>query len=204
MGKTQEERSETTRSTLVQIGRELFGNQGFTNTSIDQIVRKAKVTKGALYHHFAGKKELFSAVTEEVEGEVIQNAFAAINPDDSTWEKIEAGVLHFLGECVDPEIQQILLHDGPVVLGWERWHYSDRRTATDTIYDYLNTIEGLETLNRATLGVLTNMLSGMLMEAAKTIAYSDDSIKARETASILIKNFIKSIRQSAVELAEIQ
>ncbi len=204
MGRTQEERSEATRNTLVQIGRKLFGNRGFTDTSIEQIVREAKVTKGALYHHFAGKKELFAAVTEELEGEVIQNAFAAINPNDSTWTKIEAAVLHFLGECEDPEIQQILLHDGPVVLGWERWHYSDRRTATDTVYDYLNTIEGLETLNRATLGVLTNMLSGMLMEAAKTIAYSENSKKARETASILIKNFIQSIRQSAAEMAEIQ
>lgn len=204
MARTQEERSEVTRATLVASGRKLFGTQGFSKTSIDQIVQEAKVTKGALYHHFDGKNELFVAVTEQIEGEVLKNALGAIRPTDPPWAQIESGVLHFLGECVDPEIQQILVHDGPIVMGWERWHYSDRRTGVDTAFQFLVKIQGLEDLKPETMSVLASMFTGTLMEAAKTIANSENPEKARAFAAILIKGFITAIRESATELAASQ
>jgi AcrR family transcriptional regulator len=204
MSKTQEERSEATRKALTAAGRKLFGSRGFNDTSIEQVVQEAKVTKGALYHHFAGKKELFIAVTDEVESEVLINALASLDPEDASWVQIETGVLHFLGQCVDPEIQQVLLHDGPIVLGWERWHYSEQRFGMGTVYDRMVTIEGLENLNQPTMTVLANMFAGVLMEAAKTIAYSDDPEKAREPAAILIRHIIKAIRESASEMAALQ
>ncbi len=204
MSRTQEERSEATRATLTQAGRKLFGTQGFYETSIDQIVQEANVTKGALYHHFAGKKELFVAVTDEVEAGVMRSALATLRPEDPSWVQIETGVLHFLGLCVDPEIQKVLLHDGPIVLGWERWHYSERRFGMGTVYERMVTIEGLENVNQPTMNVLANMFAGVLMEAAKTIAYSDDPEKAREPASILMKHIIKAIRNSAAEMAALK
>jgi AcrR family transcriptional regulator len=204
MARTQEERSEATRAILVTSGRKLFGTQGFNKTSIDQIVQEAKVTKGALYHHFDGKNELFVAVTEQIEGEVLKNTVGAIRPADPPWAQIESGILHFLDECVHPEIQQILVHDGPIVMGWERSHYSERRTGVDTACHFLVQIEGLEELQPETMSVLANMFTGTLMEAAKTIANAENPEKARAFAYILIKSFIKSIRESATALAASQ
>jgi AcrR family transcriptional regulator len=204
MARTQEERSEVTRATLVTSGRKLFGTQGFSKTSIDQVVQEAKVTKGALYHHFDGKHELFVAVTEQLEGEVLKNALGAIRPTDPLWTQIESGVLHFLGMCVDPEIQQILVHDGPIVMGWERWHYSDRRTGVDVACQFLAKMEGFEGLEPETISVLASIFTGTLMEATRTIAKSENPDKAKEYAAIVLKNFIKSFRDSATALAAAQ
>src|SRR5687767_2808791 len=116
------QRSEATRGALVAAARTLFAERGYAGVGTEEVVRAAGVTRGALYHHFkGGKKDLFRAVAEAVEGDVVQRiaeqALTAADP----YEALERGADGWLQACVEPEVQQITLLDAPSVLGWAEW-----------------------------------------------------------------------------------
>src|SRR5882757_8883401 len=120
--RTQAERAAETREALIEAARPLFAAQGFAEVALETIVRAAGVTRGALYHHFADKTELFAAVFEKVEGEVaarMGEAIAASNQTDPV-EVMRLGAEFWLDVCSDPEVQRIVLVDAPGVLGWTR------------------------------------------------------------------------------------
>ncbi len=191
MSRKQEERSELTRNALLEAGRRLFGRQGFAETSIEQIVREADVTRGALYHHFNGKLELFVAVSGAMEAEVIQNALLKASEHEDPWDQIEAGLQDFLDRCTDKEVQQIVVHDGPAVLGWERWHDAENRAGMQQVFTHLSLLEGIDRLPPTVLDVAANIFVGALMEAAKTIAKSDDPKLASQAAGYIISQTIR-------------
>ena len=110
---------EATRRAVLAAARSSFGRKGYTQTSIDEIAAAARVTKGAVYHHFAGKKALFRAVYSEVEAEAQARTAGAVDPGGSPIDQIVAGVNAYLDVALDEEIQRITLVDGPVVLGLE-------------------------------------------------------------------------------------
>ena len=118
---TKAEQSEATRSALVGAARPLFAERGYAGVGTEEIVRAAGVTRGALYHHFGGKDDLFAAVYEQVEAELVaeigQVATVASDPLDA----LHQGAAMFLEACRRPEVQRITLIDAPSVLGWERW-----------------------------------------------------------------------------------
>ena len=121
--RTQAERAAETREALIAAARPLFAAQGFAEAALETIVRAAGVTRGALYHHFADKTELFAAVFEQVEAEVatrMGEAIAASNQTDPI-EVMRLGADYWLDACSDPEVQRIVLVDAPAVLGWTRW-----------------------------------------------------------------------------------
>ena len=121
--RTQADRSATTRDALVAAGRELFAAQGFAAVPADAIVTAAGVSRGALYHQFADKTALFEAVLEAVEADVAGRLAESVAAAGIT-EPVEAlryAVRTWLDICVEPEIHQIALLDGPSVLGWARW-----------------------------------------------------------------------------------
>ncbi|WUH94261.1 TetR family transcriptional regulator [Streptomyces sp. NBC_00433] len=117
---TQRERSDATVEDLLKAARTLFATAGYAATSLDAVCERAGVTKGALYHHFAGKKQLFSAVyTREQErlSARITAAYTALAADP--WEAVFAGSRAYLEAALDPEVQRITLFDAPGALGWE-------------------------------------------------------------------------------------
>src|SRR4051794_38128836 len=107
--RTQAQRSEATISDLVATARELFATKGFAGTSIEDMVRAAGVTRGALYHHFENKTDLFRAVLEAEARKLADRIVAAAERKRDPWKQVEAGALAFLDACTDPEVQQILL-----------------------------------------------------------------------------------------------
>ena len=122
MSDLRKERSEATRTALVAAGRELFAHRGYGAVGTEEIVRLARVTRGALYHHFNGKDDLFEAVVEEVERELTERiaAEAAARAADP-WGAMVAGAGAFLDASLEPAVQRIILLDAPAVLGWETW-----------------------------------------------------------------------------------
>ncbi|WP_333768295.1 TetR/AcrR family transcriptional regulator [Streptomyces sp. IBSBF 2435] len=117
---TQRERSDATVEDLLAAARALFATVGYAATSLDAVCERAGVTKGALYHHFAGKKQLFSAVyTREQErlATRISTAYRAVA--DDPWEAVFEGSRAYLEASLDPEVQRITLFDAPGALGWE-------------------------------------------------------------------------------------
>ena len=119
--RTQTERTEATRSALLDAARPLFAERGYSGVAMEEVVGAAGVTRGALYHHFAGKRGLFEAVFEQVEKEITEDiAVRALGGPDPL-EALRAGARAFLDHCLEPEMQRIALIDAPAVLGWERW-----------------------------------------------------------------------------------
>lgn len=115
---TQAQRTEATTAHLLAAAQELFGRAGYAATSIDDIAGAAGMTKGAAYHHFAGKPALFRAVFVRLQTQVAADLeeVAAAGPD--IWSAIRRGCRTWLERCLDPEFRQIELLDGPAVLGW--------------------------------------------------------------------------------------
>ncbi len=121
--RTQTERTLATRTALLDAARGLFGAQPFADVSTQAIVEAAGVTRGALYHQFGGKVELFDAVVEEVESATIDVLVASMaeRATDSPVDAMRLGVRDWLDCCSEPSVQRILLIDAPAVLGWDRW-----------------------------------------------------------------------------------
>src|SRR5215467_12530022 len=114
-------RSEATRRQLVRSARALFGARGYAGVGTEEIVRAAGVTRGALYHQFCDKADLFAAVAEEVEAEISERVAAGASAATGPVEALRAGARLFLDACADPEVERIILLDAPAVLGWEAW-----------------------------------------------------------------------------------
>src|SRR5437763_9931945 len=117
--RTQAERSAATTGELVRTSRELFAARGFADTSIDDIVSAAGVTRGALYHHFDSKADVFRAVFEDLGRDLAAMSVEAARGKRDPWKQMEAGCMAFLDISRDPGIQRIALLDGPAVLSWE-------------------------------------------------------------------------------------
>src|SRR5438067_13352134 len=112
------DQSEATRAALIGAARELFAARGYGAVATEEIVRAAGVTRGALYHHFAGKMELFEAVYEEVERELLESiAASAVAEATDPVQVLRAGARGFFTACEDPAVQRIALIDAPSVLG---------------------------------------------------------------------------------------
>src|SRR5262245_30807619 len=121
------ERGRATREQLVEIATGLFAEHGYEATSIEAVLRSAEVSRGALYHHFAGKEPLFEAVFEAVELDVSHRLAEAIAGVTDPVEALRTGCLHWVALAGDPVVQRIVLIDAPSVLGWQRWRELEER-----------------------------------------------------------------------------
>src|SRR5690349_13263898 len=117
--------SESTRKALVDSAVELFTKRGYAATSLDTIAKRARVTKGALYHHFSGKQALFEAAFDVVEKTAVAKLGEVMTGDGSAWDRAVRGVAVYIQSCLDPSYQRIVIHEGPVVMGWERWREAE-------------------------------------------------------------------------------
>lgn len=182
--RTQEERRAATRRALVFAARELFAEGGYHATAAGEVVRRAGLTRGAMYHHFEDKRDLFRAVVEEVEGEVdgivLSRARLTLRETSDAWEAFLAGHRAYLDACLRPEVRRILLLDGPAVLGWEEWHDIDAAHAVGQIEAGLEMMMENGTMERRPARPLAHLLHGAILEAAIYVAVSEEPGPARD------------------------
>ena len=170
------QRSLATRSALVAAARELFAKRGYAQVGTEEIVRAAGVTRGALYHHFKDKAELFAAVYEDVEESLMQQiAASAIAAAPDPLELLRAGASGFLDACEDPAVQQIALLDAPSVLGWEQWRAMDEGQTAGAMRDMLQAVADTGRLPQELVGPFAHMILAALDEAAMIVARAPDS-----------------------------
>ena len=192
--RTQAERSEGTRTALIDAGRRLFAERGYAGVGTEQIVREAGVTRGALYHHFAGKRELLAAVYEQIERELAARLGESVAPGAGALETLEAGAELFLDQCLEPEVQRIVLLDAPAVLGWERWREIGARNGLGLIEALLGAgIEAGE-IRPQPLKPLAHALLGALDEVAMLVARAEDPTAARAEASQTLAGLVAGLR----------
>jgi AcrR family transcriptional regulator len=176
----QVQRSAITRAALLEAARGLFGERGYAAVGTEEIVRHAGVTRGALYHQFKDKEQLFEAVFEEVEAQTTQRiATEALAAATDPVAALRAGARAFLAVCAEPAIERIVLLDAPAVLGWERWRAIGLRHGLGLV---AGTVQagidaGLIAPQPAT--VLAHVLIGALDESALYVARAEDPETAR-------------------------
>lgn len=185
--RTQAERTEATRGALLAAARRLFAERGYDDVSAEEVVRAAGVTRGALYHHFGGKPELLDAVYEQLEREVTERIARVVlgSELESPLEAMRAGVRAFLDECAQPEVRQIVLHDAPAVLGWERWREIAAANGLGLIEASLAAAIEAGELRPLPVRPTAHVLLGALDEAAMLAARSDDPADRAEATAVL-------------------
>jgi AcrR family transcriptional regulator len=187
--RTQAARSESTRAALIEAARPLFAERGFARVGTEEIVRAAGVTRGALYHHFKGKRELFEAVYEQLEVELAERiaagALAANAP--SPLEAMRAGAEMFLAACTEPDVQQIALLDGPSVLGWDRWREIAAEHGLGLIEASLQAAIDDGAIADQPVRPLAHLLMGALDEAAMLVARAADPEATRAEVGRTLK-----------------
>jgi AcrR family transcriptional regulator len=184
------EHSEATRDALVKSARKLFGRKGYANVSLDEIVAKARVTKGALYHHFDNKKELFRAVSEEIERGLSQTAL------DSGVEQQDflAGLQAFLDACLAPDVQQIVMQDSPSVLGWDGHRALQAKYGLGAITTGLEAAMSQGKIEKQPVDPLAHLILATLSESACMIAAAEDSDAARRKVGRTLTRLIEGLR----------
>jgi AcrR family transcriptional regulator len=171
--------AEATRAALIKTARRLFVEKGYYATGTEEIVSASGVgTRGALYYHFGGKQALFQAVFEQVEEDLLAAAGGVQDTGDALGQ-LRAGLLGFLDASLTPEVQRIVLIDGPAVLGWQTWRELEGRYGIGAIHSLLEraVVEG--SVPAQPLTVLAHVLMAAVDEAALVIANSPDPVSAR-------------------------
>lgn len=167
-------RAVATRAKLVAAARALFGERGYEATSIEAVLERAGVKRGALYHHFDGKQALFDAVLDQVVADVAVIGGEAAAVHDDPLETLRAGAASWLRTSLDPAIQRIVLIDAPAVVGWTRWREVDEHHVLGSVRRTLQDLAAQGRLPPADVDVLANMLLAAVNEAALLIARADD------------------------------
>lgn len=187
--------SESTRSALVDSAVALFAKNGYAGTSLDEIARRARVTKGALYHHFSGKQALFEEAFEKVESAVIERLEEIADGPEPPWERALHGLREFITICFEPTYQRIAIQEAPVVMGWERWRAAEDRASFGLIRaNVANLVEAGE-LDEVPLDVTSRLLFGALFAAATEIASSPDPQRVGAEIETVIVQLLNLLRR---------
>ena len=182
-----------TRQALLEAGRRLFGERGYANTSTEDVVALAGVTKGALYHHFGGKPDLFRAIFEEVKHE-ISDRVAAVFMEPDAWTALVGGCQALVDAQLDPEVRQIVLNDARSVLGWDTVREVENRYGAVALRGALRKAMHAGMLERAPLRPLALLLTGALSEACFYVSDADDPAAARVEVSDLVVTMLVAFR----------
>jgi AcrR family transcriptional regulator len=173
------EQSDATRSTLLSVARELFTDHGYAATSTTEIAERAGVTRGALYHHFAAKDDLFRAVFEQLETEIAEHVAREALTGADAFEQLRLGSRAFLDACLDPAVQRVVLLEGPGVLGWETWQEIEERYGYGLVAAGVEAVIAAGLVEAQPVGPLAHVLFGALSQAGLMVARAEDPAAAR-------------------------
>ncbi len=190
---TKAEQSTTTRSRIIAAGQAVFTKDGYADASLSDIVKKAKVTTGAIYHHFGGKKELFAAVAEHLEQVILNEVTTTTPPEISGWEALEWGALKTLEISMRPEIQRIVFREAPAVIGLIEWRAIEAKYAFGMM---MQTLAALPQQTPArTPEVTAQILLGAITEAAHAVALSDKPDEALTEAKATLTVMLRALEK---------
>jgi AcrR family transcriptional regulator len=187
--------AEATRRDILAAGREIFCHHTYSEVSGLQICNHADVTRGALQHHFGSKLGLFMAVFEGLQHSVFLQITEAISGERERWEKVRAGIAAFLDACTQPAYQTVVLKQGPVAIGWERWRELDADYYGDLVRAFIDMLSPAGSGDYAA-AMLVATIRGTLTELSFEIAQSDDPVFARQQALNVVDRLLSSFRAS--------
>jgi AcrR family transcriptional regulator len=190
-------RGEATKSALISAARALFVSKGYFATGTEEIVARAGVgTRGALYHHFADKEDLFRAVFDQVQADLA--AATVVNEQDDALDLLTAALQQFLDASADNrDVQQVILIDGPAVLGWDQWRRLESQYGLGVITAMLDAAVAQKVIPRQPTASLAHMLLAAVDEAALYIANATNRQQAHTQARQSLRRLLGGLRELA-------
>lgn len=188
------EHSAATRAALIRVARRMFAERGYAATSTEEVVRRARVTRGALYYYFRDKRDLFLAVLDEEQKKLAAKANEAAAAKQDPWDAMAAGSNAFFDACLDPAVQQIVLIDAPAVLGPKRWREADQSYYLATTKTAIEAAIAMGVAEKQPVDALAHIILGALNEAAMLIAHADDKAVARREVSSVVERLFAGLR----------
>ena len=194
-------RSEATRAKLIRAARGLFARRGYAGVGTEEIVGRARVTRGALYHHFADKRDLFRAVHESLEIEGVERIGAALAGADSEdpVEAMKVAVRAFLDGALDPGRSRITLIDAPSVLGWAEWREIDARYGLGLASAALEAAMAAGRIPRRPVAPLAGILVAAVGEAGILVATADDPGRVRAEVESALEALIDGLARAPAD-----
>ena len=193
---TQEQRKHATRKNLLDTARKLIQRDGIAGTSTRTILEAAKISRGALYHHFASLEDLIAAVYENEAKEAIERAVSKHLPTDSPIENLLGTCLAWLDELADQDIAKILIIDGPAALGPERCREIEAAHSLAQMRTWLEAGSLKNEIEIASADLVARILNAALSETALSIARSADKKVARKGAEMTFRQLLGGFRTS--------
>ena len=173
---------------------ELFTKRGYAGTSLDEVAKRARVTKGALYHHFSGKQALFEAAFDTVESLAAPAREDRQRPRHPVGTAL-GGLSAYVRGCLDPAFQRIAIHEAPVVMGWERWREAEEQCSFGLVRSGLQSLVDSGEIEPMPVDVTARLLFGALSSAATEIASAADPKKVSGQIEDVIVRMLLRIRQ---------
>lgn len=187
------ERAEETREALIAAARELFGERGYAAVGTEEVVRRARLTRGALYHHFQSKDDLFRAVYEAVERDLVQQIAATAASAEDPVAALRAGAHAFLDACEDPAVRRIALIDAPSVLGWEQWRDIGMKYGLGLVQSTLEAAIEAGSIERQPVRPLAHLILGSIDEAGMLVARADDAGQTKREVTAAIDSYLSAL-----------
>src|SRR4051812_30079760 len=192
-----QEYSASTRRALVEVATELFAERGYAGSSLDEIVAGARVTKGALYHHFSGKQALFESVFEKVEERAAKRIHRAVRGNRDPWDKALGGLRAFLEVLQEPEYRRIVIADGPAVLGYEKYREQEERTTFGIVQEIVSAVLSTYDLEPSMVETFSRVFFGAMSAAGAAVSTAEDTHQASAEVEAAIAYTLSGLRQMA-------
>jgi AcrR family transcriptional regulator len=199
--------SSTTKRALVDVAAAQFSDHGYAGTSLDAIVAGARVTKGALYHHFSGKQALFEAVFATVEDDASEQIRKALRGTKDPWAKALAGLNAFLEVVQDPTYQRIVIQEGPAILGYERFREHEERSSYGIVQDIVGSVLEASTyeLDEAMKQTFSRIFFGAMSAAGESVSSAPDAkaaVARIEAAIAFILAGLRALAEQGITLTD--
>ena len=192
--RSQPERSEATTRALVESARELFASEGYSDTQLDDVVRAAGVTKGALYHHFDGKADLFRAVFAQDQGRLAKMVSEAYHRQRDPWKGFFAGCRALMEANLDPATQRITLLDAPSVLGWEQMRAIQSKYCLRLVKEGLREAIAEGQIASRPIDPIAHLVMGAIFEGSMMVARANDQRAAAKRLLTELRTLLDAFR----------
>ena len=156
--------------------------KSYNGTTVEDIAKRARVTTGAVFHHFKTKRDVMVGVFEQVENEFVDAMLAACACLDSPLERFSTGNRTFLEMCTDRSVATIALREAPIALGWEKWKEIDEHFGLDLIKGGLVALVDAGVIGVINVNLIAPIVLTALMEAGAQVAASDDPARTVDEA----------------------
>ncbi len=193
--RSQADRTAATRAALIAAARPLFTEQGYAGVSTEAIARAASVSRGALYHQFADKADLFEAVFETLEGESTEKIALAVLESGATspTDQLLIGARAWLDVCEDPQVREIILVQAPSVLGWARWREIAMEHGLGLVDGILSGAVEAGLLPPQPTRPLAHLLIGAIEEGALYVTRAEDQVTARAEIESSVERLVRAV-----------